>query len=105
MDAILKVDYDVIDRELANRFNTKGVMAEQFAAQHLAYVGWGQGPPRLFYWLREKGSQKGEIDFLVERGSGIIPIEVKSSGAGHLKSVFYFSKEKKSERTAEGADL
>ena len=52
--------------------------------------------PELFYWLRDKGSQKGEIDFLIEEGQTVVPIEVKAASAGHLKSLFYFSKQKKS---------
>ena len=47
-------------------------------------------PPQLFYHLRGKGSQKAEIDFLVEESNHIIPIKVKSSAKGHLKSLKYF---------------
>lgn len=97
VNAMMRLDLEAIDEEMKNNFNTKGMIAEQFVAQHLAYMGnqtWG---PELFYWLRDKGSQKGEIDFIIQRKNQIIPIEVKASEAGHLKSLFYFSKEKKKE--------
>jgi predicted AAA+ superfamily ATPase len=95
VNAIMKLDLDVIDQEMKNNFNTKGMIAEQFVAQHLAYFDNHTTGPELFYWLRDKGSQKGEIDFIIQKKNQIIPIEVKASEAGHLKSLFYFSKEKK----------
>ena len=98
VNAIMGLDFEALDTEMKNNFNTKGMIAEQFVAQHLAYLGNETRGPELFYWLREKGSQKGEIDFLLQQGTQIIPIEVKSSAAGHLKSLFYFVKEKKKEK-------
>lgn len=93
-NAISNLSLEAIDTEMKNDFNTKGFIAEQFVAQHLAY----RKPthiPELHYWLRDKGGQKGEIDFVIESDSQIIPIEVKAASAGRLKSLFYFSKEKK----------
>lgn len=69
---------------------TKGAIAEQFVAQHLAYLEGPNLTPNLTYWLRDKGSQKGEIDFLIQKSNVIIPIEVKSDKSGTLKSLFYF---------------
>lgn len=70
-------------------------MAEQFVAQHLAYCGNNSLPPILYFWPRDKGSQKGEIDFILQDSGKIFPIEVKATEAGHLKSLFYFIMEKK----------
>lgn len=98
VNAIMRLDFDNIDHEMKNNFNTKGMIAEQFVAQHLAYLHNETRGPELFYWLRDKGSQKGEIDFLIQRGDQIFPIEVKSSSAGHLKSLFYFVKEKRKKK-------
>lgn len=94
VNCLLKIDLDTIDIEFKNSFNTKGMLAEQFVAQHLAYIDGPSIYPTLYYWLRDKGSQKGEIDFLIERNQNIIPLEVKSTAAGHMKSLFYFIKEK-----------
>ena len=94
-NALLNMEFELIDREFKLNFNTKGVLAEQFVAQHLAYGGNCTLAPHLFYWLKDKGTQKGEIDFLYPKQSMIVPIEVKSTTTGHLKSLFYFIKEKK----------
>jgi hypothetical protein len=96
MNCMLRMDFETIDVQMKNQFNTKGIMAEQFVAQHLNQIMGGSIQPELFYWLRDKGSQKGEIDFLIEEGQTVVPIEVKAASAGHLKSLFYFSKQKKS---------
>jgi predicted AAA+ superfamily ATPase len=95
VNAMMRLDLEIIDQEMKNNFNTKGMIAEQFVAQHLAYLNNQYRGPELYYWLRDKGSQKGEIDFIIQKDSQIIPIEVKAAEAGHLKSLFYFSKEKK----------
>ena len=95
MNSLMRLDFETIDQEFENTFNTKGIISEQFVAQHLAYIHGGATSPELFYWLRDKGSQKGEIDFLLQNKNQILPIEVKSTASGHLKSLFYFAKEKK----------
>lgn len=95
VNAMMDLDFISIDNEFKNNFNTKGVLAEQFVAQHLAYCGNNSLPPLLYYWLRDKGSQKGEIDFIFQDSGNIYPIEVKATETGHLKSLFYFIMEKK----------
>lgn len=94
LTCLLRMDFDLIDGEMRTQFNVKGILAEQFVAQHLAYLDRSISGPQLFYWLRDKGSQKAEIDFVVEAGAVVLPIEVKSRAAGHLKSLFFFIKEK-----------
>lgn len=98
MNAMLRVDLETIDQEMKNHFVSKGIMAEQFVAQHLNAARGDRFEPELSYWLKDKGSQKGEVDFLIESHREVIPIKVKSVGAGHLKSLFYFAKEKHSAR-------
>lgn len=95
LNAMLRLDLAAIDQEMQNNFNTKGKLAEQFVAQHLAYLGNERRGPELYYWLRDKGVQKGEIDFLIQTGAQVIPVEVKARGLGHMKSLFYFCAEKK----------
>jgi len=95
LNCLLRLDLNVIDEEMKNKFSTKGIIIEQFVAQHLNHFDGNSMSPSLYYWLRDKGVQKGEVDFLLQRGSSIYPIEVKSVGAGHLKAAFYFAKEKK----------
>lgn len=71
------------ERELVN----EGPLAEQFVAQHLAYLQKGFEPPDLFYWLRESKSQNAEVDFVLQLGKEIIPIEVKAGKSGQMKSL------------------
>ncbi len=54
-----------------------GYVYENLVAQMLTAQG-----NRLFYhtWPTESGKHNYEIDFLLSRGSKIVPIEVKSSG-------------------------
>lgn len=94
--ALLNIDLTTIDIEFDNPSNFKGKLAEQFVAQHLAYMNGPNISPALFYHLRDKGTQKAEIDFLFEVRRKILPIEVKSTKAGHLKSLQLFCQSKKS---------
>jgi|GEM_PF-2889898 predicted AAA+ superfamily ATPase len=97
INALMNLDLDIIDQEFKNHVATKGFLAEQFVSQHLAYIYGHQKTPELFYWLRDKDTQKGEIDFLIQVKNKIFPIEVKSNHGTHLKSLLYFSQEKESE--------
>ncbi len=45
----------------------------------------------LYYWHRDVRGSQAEIDYLINDTSNrILPIEVKSSKGGHLKSLRYF---------------
>lgn len=72
-----------------------GVVAEQFAAQHLAYLSHGLEPPEIFYWVREHKSQNAEVDFVISHHELIIPVEIKSGKSGSLKSLAQFMLHKK----------
>ncbi len=95
LNCIHRLDYDTLENEIANQFATKGMIAEQFVAQHLWQFEGLKPLPHLNFWLRDKDSQKGEIDFLIESHGEILPVEVKAHQGGRLKSLFYFSYEKK----------
>lgn len=74
---------------------TKGDVAEQFLAQHLAYLDRGFEEPELFYWLRDGKSVNAELDFLFSCESQIYPIEVKAGKSGKMKSLVNFCSERK----------
>lgn len=95
VNAIHKLDFVSFEREFFERFITNGLIAEQFVAQHLCFFNGGKHPPELNYWLRDKGIQKGEVDFLIQFKNNIFPIEVKSGSGNRSKSIFYFCSEKK----------
>jgi predicted AAA+ superfamily ATPase len=95
LNAIMRLEFSQLDEDMKQQFSTKGFLAEQFVAQHLAYLGNERRGPELFYWLKDKGAQKAEVDFLIQKQNQIVPVEVKSTSVGHLKSLFYFLRDKK----------
>ena len=67
----------------------KGGVAEQFVGQQLRCLSQAYEDPRLFYWQRTEGRQ-GEIDYIIQYGSHVIPVEVKAGKAGAMKSLHAF---------------
>jgi hypothetical protein len=73
----------------------RGQLAEQLAGQQLRLLGPLRGDgPELYYWQRD-GGRPGEIDYLVQHGGRILPIELKSGTAGAMKSLHQFMFDKK----------
>jgi uncharacterized protein len=67
----------------------KGSIVEQIVGQELvAYQSSVLYRPN--FWVRDKNESSAEIDYLYIDGEKIIPIEVKSSAEGHLKSLHQF---------------
>lgn len=50
----------------------------------------------LYYWQREAKNSQAEVDYVLQLGSKIIPIEVKSGSRGRMQSLYSFIDEKKS---------
>lgn len=74
----------------------KGQIAEQFIGQQLLARRPLYEAPKLHYWVREKKSASSEVDYIINVGTKIIPIEVKAGKTGTLKSLHQFIAEKKS---------
>ena len=73
----------------------RGQLAEQLVGQALLRGGDPTGDgPRLFYWQRE-GGRPGEIDFVIQAGGRIVPVEIKSGASGAMKSLHQFMFDKK----------
>jgi predicted AAA+ superfamily ATPase len=72
-----------------------GSLCEQFIGQHLLYARPSYEEPELFYWCREKRQSSAEIDYILNYGSKIIPVEIKAGKTGTLKSLHVFMQEKK----------
>ena len=68
----------------------KGMVAEQFVGQELIATQSPFLKPKLYYWAREAKNSNAEIDYLIEKKSEIIPIEVKSGSSGKMKSMNMF---------------
>jgi len=50
----------------------------------------------LYYWHREAKSSNAKVDYLIQQGQDILPIEVKSGTKGSMQSLYLFMGEKKS---------
>lgn len=77
----------------------KGSLVEVFCGLELLAHGVGENHGRhlkndLFYWHREAKSSNAEVDYLLEIGAEVVPMEVKSSGSGAMHSMRMFLKEK-----------
>lgn len=68
----------------------RGALAEAFVGQELLACQDKFRKPELHYWAREKKSSNAEVDYLLESGSSIVPVEVKSGTTGTLKSLHLF---------------
>lgn len=74
-------------------FANKGGLAEQFIGQQIRSFLSPLTDPILFYWQRTGGRQ-GEIDYIIQHGNRIIPVEIKSGTAGSMKSLHQFMADK-----------
>ena len=77
------------------RLVNEGSIAEQFIGQHLFFRNGLFELPRLNYWLRESASSNAEVDYVIERGRDVIPVEVKAGKTGTMKALRQMMLEKK----------
>ncbi len=86
-DLLLKKDFFTVNR---------GNMVEQFVGQELLTLREIYQPGEVYYWERDALGSVSEIDYVINVGSDIVPIEVKAGATGRLKSLRIFMNEKKS---------
>jgi len=84
LNELIKLD----DMRLIN----EGGLAEQLTGQLLRCAFPDFMEPNLYYWLNEKAGSEAEIDYLIQKNAQIIPIEVKASSTGSLRSLHAFMK-------------
>ncbi len=72
----------------------QGALAEQVVAQELLTYQDPFVPQELFFWARDAKNAQAEVDFILNIDSKIIPIEVKSSATGKLKSLLLLMQER-----------
>ena len=72
----------------------KGALAEMFVGTELVKVQNNRLPAELYYWQREKGGSTAEVDYIVQIGQEIVPVEVKAGTKGAMQSMFLFLDEK-----------
>ena len=84
----LGLNIDAVSSDLNNV--AKGVVAEQFIAQHLLDDRELFQRPQNYYWQRQKQGTSSEVDFLSHYKGQVVPIEVKSGEVGSMKSLQVF---------------
>lgn len=78
--------YLVKDINLIN----SGGLSEQVVGQLLNSLESFYVNPALYYWVREQKNANAEVDYLLQQGTQLLPIEVKSGSTGRLKSLHLF---------------
>lgn len=89
---------ELSDLLLNSDFNSinKGSIAELFVGLELMKVSHKRNV--LYYWQRESKNSQAEVDYIVQKHTSIIPIEVKSGTKGSMQSLYLFLNEKKIEQ-------
>ena len=64
----------------------QGLLAEHIVGQELLAADMKTSRKSSF-WVREKKQSSAEVDFIVQSGQHIIPVEVKSGKSGTLRSL------------------
>lgn len=92
--AMSGIDAASLPDDAALRFANHGQLAEQFVGQELrASRPFGQ-EPALFTWVREAKSSNAEVDYVIQVGERVVPVEVKAGAAGRLRSLHMMVVEK-----------
>ncbi len=73
----------------------KGAIAELYVGLELIKSQSNNQASSLYYWQREKKGSQAEVDYVIELGNRIVPIEVKSGIKGKMQSLRIFMEEKK----------
>ncbi|MCL2480278.1 MAG: AAA family ATPase [Spirochaetaceae bacterium] len=80
----------------------RGSLVEIFTGLELLKAASCYMPQELFCWQRSanpnSSKSNAQVDFVIQKGSGIIPIEVKSGTQGSMQSLRLFMKEKNIDR-------
>jgi predicted AAA+ superfamily ATPase len=69
-----------------------GQIAESIVGQSI--LAQNSSRNSLYYWLREGRASNAEVDYVVQCGTTIVPVEVKSGVSGSLKSLHQFVAER-----------
>ena len=72
----------------------KGAFAELLAGLEIMKASPVNFPLSLHYWQREKEGSNAEVDYVVQQGEKILPVEVKANTKGSMQSLLQFLVEK-----------
>lgn len=75
-------------------FVNRGKLAELFVGLEIKKAVGATADAELFYWHREARGSNAEVDYLVQKGGRIVPVEVKSGRKGAMRSLGMLMDEK-----------
>ena len=71
-------------------FINKGPLVEAFVGQEILAYENPIMKKNLYYWHRESRSSQAEVDYLIQKNTEVVPVEVKSGSGRTLKSLQLF---------------
>lgn len=77
----------IVSRDLMSTW--RGKLAEHIVAQELLTLS-NRVDDRRGYWMRARGGNSAEVDFVLQHKSLLVPIEVKAGHNSHLRSLHSF---------------
>jgi hypothetical protein len=88
--AILGSDISVWFLRPLEGFENRGDIAEGFIGQELICYASPDSKAEIHFWKRKEKNSSAEVDYLIQRGDLILPIEVKSGHGSTLRSLHLF---------------
>ncbi|KKP35850.1 MAG: hypothetical protein UR26_C0002G0150 [candidate division TM6 bacterium GW2011_GWF2_32_72] len=88
--ALLGLDLESWFLNPMQQFVNKGEIVEALIGQELLAYANPHAKSHLYYWQRNVPGSSAEIDYLIQRGENVVPIEVKSGPGTTLKSLHMF---------------
>ena len=91
------LNLDIAQILVADDFETinKGTIAEMFVGHELLKEADSLLKHDLYCWHREAKNANAQVDYIVQIGQKIVPVEVKSGKKGSMNSLYTFMDEKK----------
>lgn len=74
----------------AQSFINKGALLESFVGQEILAYSSARQDMQLYYWQNDQRGSQAEVDYVIQQGSHIVPIEVKSGKGTTLRSMHIF---------------
>lgn len=71
-------------------FENRGEIAESFIGQELICYANPESKAEIHFWKRKEKNSSAEVDYLIQQGEVILPLEVKSGHGNTLKSLHLF---------------
>ncbi|MFH1831625.1 MAG: AAA family ATPase [bacterium] len=88
--ALLDLDLESWFLNPEQQFINKGEIVEAFVGQEILAYAAVHSKKHLYYWQRKVPSSNAEVDYLVQKGEFVIPIEVKGGSGSTLRSMHSF---------------